>query len=151
MDVRWNHGVRKRSTGEPTIQVHAFDEHTFVLRQSKTVSYEAPFLYLLFGNRRALLLDTGAVKDSARSGVRSAVDGLVDGWLASHRRTSYELVVAHSHGHGDHVAGDELFADRPNTTVVGRDQPSVQDFFGFRSWPEEIVSFDLGGRILEIT
>ena len=51
---------------DPPLQVHRFDEHTFVLRQSKAVTYEAPFLYLLFGNDRALLLDTGAVADPRR-------------------------------------------------------------------------------------
>src|SRR6188472_3944756 len=74
LDVQWHHGVRRRSGDtEPSIQVHRFDEHTFVLRQSKTVSYEAPFLYLLFGNQQALLLDTGAVADPARSPVRETV------------------------------------------------------------------------------
>jgi len=131
--------------------VHRFDEHTFVLRQSKTVSYEAPFLYLLLGNERALLLDTGAVADPARCPLRATVDGLIDAWLEAHPRSSYGLIVAHSHGHGDHVAGDAQFAGRPNTTVVDREPAAVQEFFGFTSWPAEIVSLDLGGRILEVS
>jgi hypothetical protein len=61
LDVRWNHGAR----GEQPIQVHSYDPHTYVLRQSKATSYEAPFLYLLFGNERAILLDTGATADPA--------------------------------------------------------------------------------------
>lgn len=152
LQVAWHHGVRPGSGDvEPAIQVHRHDEHTYVLRQSKTVSYEAPFLYLLFGGDRALLLDTGATGDAALCPVRETVDRLVAIWLASHRRASYALVVAHTHGHGDHVGGDPQFEGRSETTVVGSDRRSVADFFGFSHWPDEVVRFDLGGRTLEIT
>ena len=152
LDVVWRHGVRPRSgTSEPKIQVHRYDEHTFALRQSKTVSYEAPFLYLLFGNDRALLLDTGATDDPARCPVRETVDDLITRWLSRHARTAYSVVVAHTHGHGDHIAGDAQFVDRPLTTVVGKDLSSVMSFFGFTSWPDQLVQLDLGGRVLEIT
>ena len=152
LDVRWHHGVLPRSgSSEPQIQVHRVDEHTVVLRQSKTVSYEAPFLYLFFGNVRAVLLDTGATDDPARCPVRETVDDLIKTWLSRHPRTAYGLVVAHTHGHRDHVAGDAQFVGRPRTTVVGKDLPSVRSFFGFRAWPDQVVQLDLGGRVLEIT
>ena len=152
LGVHWRHGVRPDSEGtESTIQVYRHDEHTFVLRQSKTVTYEAPFLYLLLGNTRALLLDTGDARDPKRCPVRETVDRLITAWLGARARTSYPLVVAHSHGHADHVAGDRQFAGRPDTTVVGRHRQSVADFFGFTRWPDQVVSFDLGGRVLSIT
>ncbi|HKD98182.1 MAG TPA: MBL fold metallo-hydrolase [Micromonosporaceae bacterium] len=149
---RWIHGAvsPKRDTG-PEIQVHAYDEHTYLLRQSKSVTYEAPFLYLFFGNERALLMDTGATKDPARFPLRDTVDALVDGWLEAHPRDAYPLVVAHTHAHGDHVAGDGQFVDRPLTTVVGTDLDAVRDFFGLTGWPDQVVAFDLGGRVLEVT
>ena len=147
LDVRWIHGAR----GEPPVQVHALGPHTYLLRQSKATSYEAPFIYLLFGNSRAILLDTGATADPAVFPLREAVDGLIGGWLAENPRNGYELVVAHTHGHGDHVAGDPQFAGRAATTVVPREEDAVRDFFGFASWPDEIVTFDLGGRVLEVT
>jgi len=153
LDVVWNHGTRGRhATPEPTIQVHHCDEHTVILRQSKTVSYEAPFLFLLFGNERALLLDSGATQDPNSFPLRSTVDRLVAAWLERHPRDGYELVVAHTHGHGDHVAGDIQFADRPDTTVVPRELDAVLAFFGFddAAWPAQTVYFDLGGRVLEI-
>jgi hydroxyacylglutathione hydrolase len=152
LDVRWNHGARpaRRDTDQP-IQVHAYDEHTFVLRQNMAVHYEAPFLYLLFGNKRALLLDTGATADSGLFPLRGTVDALVAKWLAEHPRTGYELIVVHSHAHSDHVAGDSQFDGRPDTTVVLANLDSVQSFFGFSAWPDETVEFDLGGRVLEIT
>ena len=147
LDLRWNFGAR----GEPRIQVHHYDPHTVLLRQSKRTSYEAPFLYLLFGNERALLLDTGATSDPAVFPLRATVDGLIADWLAANPREDYELVVAHTHGHGDHVAGDEQFAGRPRTTVVPREAEAVREFFGFGAWPDEVVRFDLGGRVLELT
>jgi hydroxyacylglutathione hydrolase len=152
LDVTWIHGARRGGTAsDPPIQVHHYDEHTVIMRQSKSVHYEAPFLYLLFGNDRALLLDTGATPDAEKFPLRATVDGLIADWLGRHPRDHYELVVAHTHGHGDHVAGDGQFADRPDTTVVSRDPEAVQAYFGFTSWPDEVVSFDLGGRVLEIT
>lgn len=41
-----------------------------------TVNYEAPFLYLLFGNDRALLLDTGATADATLVPLRRLVEEL---------------------------------------------------------------------------
>jgi hydroxyacylglutathione hydrolase len=136
LTVTWIHG----HTGEPKIQVHAYDESTVILRQSKTTSYEAPFMYLLFGDDRALLLDTGATEDPESFPLRATVDRLI---AERHPEPGYGLVVAHSHPHGDHVAGDAQFADRPDTVVVGHDLAAVRAFFG----PAE---FDLGGRRLTI-
>lgn len=150
--VAWIHGApRRRSCQDPPIQVHWYDAHTAILRQSKAVSYEAPFLYLIFGNDRAVLFDTGATADASRFPLRATVDRLVATWLDKHPRPSYELVVAHTHGHGDHVAGDGQFADRPATTVVSRELDAVISFFGFCDWPGQSVTFDLGGRRLELT
>jgi len=150
--ARWNHGSRSvRHNTDPPIQVHAYDEHTFVLRQNKAVHYEAPFLYLFCGNDRALLLDTGATEDPGRFPLRDTVDTLLQGWLAEHPRAAYELIVAHTHGHSDHVAGDAQFDGRPSTTVVPADLASVRSFFGVTDWPVDIVRLDLGGRVLEVT
>jgi glyoxylase-like metal-dependent hydrolase (beta-lactamase superfamily II) len=152
LDVRWIHGVKDDSRDPgPLIQVHAFDEHTYLLRQSKSVHYEAPFMYLLMGSDRAVLLDTGATADAATFPLRDTVEGVLKVWLARNQREVYELIVAHTHAHGDHIAGDGQFVGRADTTVVGVDLPSVQSFFGFSHWPEEVVEFDLGGRVLEVT
>jgi glyoxylase-like metal-dependent hydrolase (beta-lactamase superfamily II) len=151
LDVQWCHGIRPGSGDtEPAIQVHRYDEHTFVLRQSKSVNREAPFLYLFFGNARALLLDTGATDDQTLCPVRETVDQLMATWLLAHRRASYDLVVAHSHGHYDHVDGDAQFEGRPGTTVIDADRASVMEYFGFAHWPDQVVRFDLGGRALEV-
>lgn len=153
LDVAWHHGApsKRRAAAEAPIQIHRYDEHTVILRQSKTLNYEAPFIFLLFGNERALLLDTGATEDPAVFPLRATVDDLVAAWLAEHPREEYGLVVAHTHAHGDHVAADGQFADRPATTVVGHDEDAVRAFFGFgEQWHTETVTFDLGGRVLDV-
>jgi hydroxyacylglutathione hydrolase len=130
--------------------VHQSDRHTFILRVSKAVSFEAPFIFLLFGNQRAVLVDTGPSADADTIPLRRTVDVLVDAWLAEHPRTDYELVVAHTHGHHDHRDGDPQFADLPRTTIVGHTVEEVRSFYGFSEGPRQIVNLDLGGRILEL-
>jgi len=134
------------AASEPQTQTQRYDRDTYVIRQSVKTNFEAPFLYLLFGKDRALLLDTGA----GGLKIRPAVDAAIDQWLAEHHRTSIPLVVAHSHGHGDHRMGDGEFRERPDTTVVGLTAPEVTAFFKIADWPGQIVDFDLGGRSLKI-
>ncbi len=51
MDWKWSHEARSPShLGEPPLQAVAYAEHMFLLRESKDVSSEAPFLYFFFGN-----------------------------------------------------------------------------------------------------
>lgn len=152
LDVRWIHGSRnRRKNTDPPIQVHAYDEHTYILRQNKAVHYEAPFMYLMFGNERAMLWDTGATAEPELFPLRATVDGMIDEWLQFNPRDGYELVIVHSHGHGDHVAADPQFADRPNTVMVAADLEAIKEFFGFTDWPYQTVALDLGGRVLEVT
>ncbi len=134
------------AANEPQTQVQRYGADTFVIRQSVKTNFEAPFLYLLFGKDRALLLDTGA----GGLKIRPAVDDVIADWLAAHHRGSIPLVVAHSHGHGDHHMGDAEFKDRPDTTVVGLAPADVAAFFQIADWPHDIVKYDLGGRVLDI-
>jgi len=140
---KWIDGT---SADEPATQVQALDADTFVIRQSVKTNFEAPFLYLIFGLDKVLLIDTGA--EGGR--IRPAVDKLIEDWLTANKRIEIPLVVAHSHSHGDHVAGDSAFRDRPNTTVIGLKPADVAGFFGIGKWPDEIGRFDLGGRVLSI-
>lgn len=145
LDVTWNHGTASGKPGdEPLLQVYAVDKYTCILRQSKNVSFEAPFLYLLIGSEKALLLDTGAAGPAEQNPIRETIDELLQPFPA------VSLIVAHTHSHSDHVAGDHQFLERPNTTVVGRDLAAVQQFFGFVSWPDALVQLDLGGRELQV-
>jgi len=133
-------------TNTPQFRVQPYNDDFVILRQAACTNYEKPFLYLIFGRDRALLFDTGA----GHVDVAARVDSLIRDWLHRNLRTSIALVVAHSHGHGDHVAGDSQFVNRPNTVLVGRDTASVRAFFGIARWPTDSAVFDLGGRVLDI-
>jgi hydroxyacylglutathione hydrolase len=148
LEVRWAADARDQDA--PAIQVHRASDSTVLLRQSIGISFEAPFLYLLFGRERALLLDTGATADEGAFPLRETVDTLIDEWLGKHSTAGYELVVAHTHPHSDHVAADAQFGGREHTTVVGHDADEVSDFFGIETWPTSIAWFDLGGREIAI-
>jgi hydroxyacylglutathione hydrolase len=139
----WNAGVSKQ---EPLFQSQAIDGDTIAIRQSIRSTFEAPFLYLLFGQDRALLIDTGAEGGNPRS----EVDRLVADWLAAKGRKSIPLIVMHSHGHSDHTGGDPSFTDRADTTIVGHSPENVAAFFEIKNWPEASASFDLGGRMVDI-
>jgi hydroxyacylglutathione hydrolase len=138
LHVEWIHGA----ASEPPLQTHLTAPGTWLLRQSKLLSYEGPFLFLFAGSARAILLDTGATADPATFPLRRTVDDLVGPELA--------LVVAHTHAHGDHVAADAQFADRPNTVVVGHSAAEVAGFFEITGWPSQGGSVDLGGRTLAV-
>ena len=151
LDVAWIHGseAAKYNT-DPDIQVHACDEHTYILRQNKAVHYEAPFMFLLFGADRAVLIDTGATANPAFFPLRATVDAIADGWLASHPHPDdYGLLVLHTHAHSDHTAADGQFADRPNTEVIGAKRDPAWRYFGFAEQPEAVAEVDLGGRVLD--
>jgi hydroxyacylglutathione hydrolase len=129
------------------------DPDTVQIRQPKSSHWEAPFLFLLFGRERAILLDTGATGDEAVFPLLHTIDELTSLWLRRQPAVPSgpcPLVVAHTHAHGDHIAGDALFEGRAATTVVGTSVPEVVEFFGFRSWPDETVDFDLGDRVLNL-
>jgi glyoxylase-like metal-dependent hydrolase (beta-lactamase superfamily II) len=151
--VRWIHGAPDCATSsDPLLQVHQFDADTFIIRQSKCSNFEAPFLYLLAGRRRVVLVDSGAAPNPGATPppVRATVDRILEERQRRHPRDVVDLVVAHTHSHGDHVAGDAQFAGRPRTTVVGRDLPSITSFYRLPQWPEGQATLDLGGRVLTI-
>ena len=125
----------------PDWQVHQYNEDFYILRESGCTNYEKPFLYLIFGQDRAMLEDTGAGKpETAR-----AVTAVIDSWCKRNKRASIPLIVTHSHSHGDHIAGDTQFQN-----VVPLTQQGTADFFHIEKWPEGIGSIDLGNRVLDV-
>ncbi|NUP13316.1 MAG: MBL fold metallo-hydrolase [Polyangiaceae bacterium] len=131
---------------EDPMFVWAYAPDTFILRQSLCTSFEGPFVHLLFGEDRALLLDTG----DGGIPIRDTVRAVIDEWLAGHGKSSIELVVVHSHAHGDHTQGDSQFSGEPDTTVVGTNLAAVTEFFGMDPWPDQVAQLDLGGRVLDV-
>lgn len=134
----------------PEIQTHWVADDLVVLRQNKSVHFEAPFMFLLLGRDRALLVDTGATADPEHFPLRRVVDDLIDAWWSGEVPHGYELLVAHTHGHGDHRGADGQFTDRPHTTVIGHALPEVIAHYGFDDWPATPRQLDLGGRVLDV-
>ena len=157
LDVQWIHGsVSPKHNTDPDIQIHFYNEHTVILRQNMAVHHEAPFMFLLFGDSRCILLDTGATKSPSYFPLRATVDQLIDEWWQKHKGhhhdsetgnpLPYELVVAHTHLHRDHFEGDAQFDGRPNTLVVGKSLSETIQFYGFQNWPrDDNIQYDLGG------
>jgi hydroxyacylglutathione hydrolase len=128
------------------LHVRPYNDTFVILRQSGLTHFEKPFLYLVFGRTRALLVDTGAPGiDLSR-----IIDALVDRRAATQRIGRPDLVVAHTHGHSDHVAGDARFAGQPGVTMVGTSVEAISEFFHLGAWPGSLGWCDLGDRVLDV-
>lgn len=147
MDVRWNEGAADCATApQSPLQVHAYEPQTLVLRQSPCAHFEANFLYLLIGTDKALLIDTGAVPDPKQMPLaKTVLESLPD-----RDGSKMPLVVAHSHGHRDHHAGDPQFASLPSVLVVPVELEGMQSFFGLKEWSNDVARLDLGGRTVYV-
>ena len=130
----------------PDWQVHAYNATFFILRESGCTNYEKPFLYLIFGKEKALLVDTGAgpVDTAAFTGK------LIEKWSKTNQRASIPLLVVHTHAHGDHIAGDKDLAALPNVTLIPATVEAQQKAFGIADWPGQAGSIDLGGRVIDV-
>lgn len=142
---RWSTGG-PRCMESPDWFIHEYNPHFFILRESGCSHYEKPFLYLIFGQDRVLLLDTGAGKTE----LASLVDRLIAQWSDRHGRPQPRLIVAHTHNHGDHKSRDRQFAGRPGVEMVPAEIEAVQRTFGIAQWPTSPGLLDLGGRIIDV-
>jgi hydroxyacylglutathione hydrolase len=147
LDAHWNEGASDcKATPQAPLQVHAYEPQTFILRQSPCASFEANFLYLLIGSDKALLIDTGAVADAKEMPLAKTILEL----LPDKDHKKLPLLVAHTHRHLDHRAGDPQFASLPSVQIVPIDLEGVRAFFHFTNWPNEIAHLDLGDRIVDV-
>lgn len=139
LDVAWMHGSANcNQNTDPEVQVHKYNDTTYILRQNKCDTFEAPFIYLLIGTQSALSLDTGATSTQT---LRDTIRGLIG---------TKPLLAAHSHAHGDHTASDGKFRADASTTVVANSVAGQQQAFGIARWPDDLGHYDLGGRALDV-
>ena len=145
-DKVWNHGAADCSVNkDPAIEIFPVDADTYVLRQNKCVHFEAPFIYVFFGEHTVFVQDTGATADSAQFPLYDVVQGLV-----AQRAGKLRILVAHSHSHSDHTAGDSQFRGKPGVTLVEPQADAVRAYFKLTRWPEGSSTIDLGGRPLVV-
>lgn len=146
---RWISGsVSAKANTDERIQVHRYNEHTYILRQNPAVHWEAPFMYLLMGNERAVLLDTGATEEAEYFPLRDVVEGVLQRWAYAQDTSVPELIVLPLGSDQSQTAGMGQFASRPDTRVI---QPSTQGrstLLG-ADWASGGV-LDLGGRSLAV-
>ena len=136
--VKWIHGSPDCSKGmDPPIKVFQQNKSTWVLRQNKCLSFEAPFMYLLLGDDRALLLDTGATDNPESFPLLTTVRSLVG---------ERSLLVLHSHSHGDHRRGDTQFSGQTGVELVAPNAASLRAFLDKADGTGSDRSIELGGR-----
>jgi len=134
----------------PEWQVHEYNPNFYILRQSPCTDFEKPFIYLIFGKDKALLMDTG----SRNGNLAPTLQRTMKNWLARNGRTSIPLIVVHSHPHGDHTAGDaEMQAIKDPAmpvTFVPAELEATKRFYGIEHWSTDIGHLDLGGRVIDL-
>lgn len=150
---RWIFGSNVAATNrDPRVQVVQYNEDSFILRQNVCVHWEAPFTYLLFGNKGALLIDSGATADAQHYPLRETVDAIITRWGQARGRSKIPLTVALTSGE-DMAQNQGLvqFAGRPGTTIVPKPLEVMKRFYGLgTSWPSGTGRIDLGDRVIEV-
>ena len=141
--VSWNHGSPNCDTNkEPPIEVYEHDPQSFIIRQNKCLTFEAPFIYVLAGSQKILVLDTGAISSKTEFSLYAELKKI----LGEEQLSNKEMLVVHSHGHSDHLQGDADFDGRSNVRLVKPLAEDINQFFGFADWPQGQKEIDLGAR-----
>ena len=148
--IKWISGSSNcKENNDSLIQVVKYNDNTFILRQNKCTNYEAPFLFLFLGNKNALLMDTGATEDEIQFPLYKTVKKIISEW-EKNIKNPIDLIVAHTHAHGDHIAGDIQFKNKVRTVVVGLNVSDITSYFKLKNWPLQNGQIDLGNRIMGI-
>jgi hydroxyacylglutathione hydrolase len=136
----------------PDWQVHEYNEDFYILRESGCVHAEKPFLYLIFGENKALLEDTGVVSEKDKTAIPTApvIMDLMAKWAKRKHHAPVSLVVIHSHSHGDHTAADAQFKGMPDVQFIAAAPPEIQKAAGIAAWPTDLGQIDLGNRIIDV-
>jgi hydroxyacylglutathione hydrolase len=146
MDVHWSEGSPDcPKNAHAPLQVHQYNTRTFILRENLCTTFEAPFMYLLIGSTKALLIDTGDIADPQIVPLADTAMRLLPGDGAA----KLPVLVVHTHRHLDHRAGDVQFTNFPNAQVVGFDIESVRSYYKFTDWPNGVAEVDLGDRTVD--
>lgn len=94
-------------------------------------------MYLLLGDDRALLLDTGATDNPESFPLLTTVRSLIG---------ERSLLILHSHSHGDHRRGDTQFSGQTGVELVAPNAASLRAFLDKADGTGSDRSIELGGR-----
>lgn len=132
----------------PDLDIVPINNDTYILRENKCINYEAPFMYLLFSNQTVLLIDSGATVSLVSLPIQQHIETIILHWCISHnkKREDVDLVVAHTHSHDDHIAGDNQFKYKLYTTIVNASVEGVTEFFKLEDWPNKISRYELDSQ-----
>jgi len=148
---QWIHGSQDCKTNkDPAIEVFQYDESSYVLRQNKCLSYEAPFIYVLIGDEKILVVDTGATENADEFPLYKTIQSLNHKHPTQGQKSEREILVIHSHSHSDHYGADSQFTGQENVTVVAANSLAINEFFDFKEWPNQQTKLELGGRSITI-
>jgi hydroxyacylglutathione hydrolase len=126
MDVHWNEGAPNcANNSQPPLPVHQYNARTFILRENLCATFEAPFMYVLIGSTKALLI-TGDVADPSQMPLADTVLHLLPGDAAAKLPCLWSIPIG-----TDHRAGDGQFTHSANVQVVGFDIDSVRRYYNF--------------------
>ena len=142
MRFAWIHGsISAKANTDVRIQVHQYNNHTFILRQNPAIHWEAPFMYLLFGSEGAVLLDTGATAEAEYFPIRATVDALISRWQQVNGVSNLPLTVVPLGSEVSQTEGLGQFEGRPDTSIMLPTETARKELFesGLQT------SLDLGG------
>lgn len=136
----------------PDWQVHEYNEDFYILRESGCINPEKPFLYMIFGENKAILEDTGVVREGDHAVIPTApvILDLMAKWAKRKRHAPVSLIVIHSHSHGDHTAADSQFQQMAGVQFVDSKPAALQKAAGIATWPSDLGQIDLGNRIIDV-
>src|SRR5215475_2389815 len=72
----WTESPEACATRQSDFRIHEYNADFYILRQSGCTNCEKPFLYLIFGDGQALLVDTG----DKRARVDDAISAALKRW-----------------------------------------------------------------------
>ena len=147
MRFAWIHGsLSAKDNTDVRVQVHRYNEHTYILRQNPAVHWEAPFMYLLFGEKRVVLLDTGATSEDEYFPLRQTVDAVIERWQQANNISDMQLIVLPLGSELSQTEGLSQFEGRANTKIMAATAAGRRSLMAGK----DRISFDLGGRDLTL-
>lgn len=150
MRFAWIHGsISAKHNTDVRVQVHRYNEHSYILRQNPAVHWEAPFMYLLFGAERALLIDTGATAEAEYFPIRETVDRLIERWQAANGVSGVELLILSTGDAPAQTAGTDQFRERAATSILAIGDGLPESPF-VKGETDGTGTIDLGGRRLSL-